>query len=107
MSLLTVRQTTPEGTAFLMLALVGELEVVNVDKLTDAAVRAIADGQRHLLLDLTGITRCDTGSLYTLLGIRHAANHAGGSLAVTEASASVHEALLRTGLRELLPVTPG
>ncbi|WP_373299603.1 hypothetical protein [Streptomyces poonensis] len=69
-------------------------------------VQVLERDDRPLLLDLAGVTRCDNGSLFTILGIRHAANHLGGSLSTTEASASGHSALHHTGLRELLPITP-
>lgn len=72
-------------------------------ELSDMVVRELESGHRHLLLDLTGITYCDSGSLYTLLGMRHAASHVGGSLALTAASKCVCEALDCSGLRDQLP----
>ncbi|WP_282797811.1 STAS domain-containing protein [Streptomyces sp. CC224B] len=106
MDRLVVRPAPCDDSAFLTLVLVGELEVVNVGKLSDAAVWAFAQGQRHLLLDMRGVTQCDTGSLYTILGIRQAASHVGGSLAITQASTAVHESLAGSDLRELLETTP-
>ncbi|MFJ8391141.1 STAS domain-containing protein [Streptomyces sp. NPDC094438] len=106
MDRLTIRQTSPEGAAFLALELTDELEVVNVGKLSDVVVDAFERGERHLQLDFTHITRCDSGSLCTILGIRHAASHFGGSLAIIAVSPAFRETLQQTGLRTLLPVTP-
>ncbi|MFD4476592.1 STAS domain-containing protein [Streptomyces sp. NPDC058471] len=103
MDRLAIRETLSGIPHFLTLVLVGELDVFNVGKLSDTVVRELEAGQRHLLIDLSGVTRCDNGSLYTLLGVRHAASHAGGSLALTAASGCVQDALDRAGLRALLP----
>uniref|UniRef100_UPI0034DE1A56 STAS domain-containing protein n=1 Tax=Streptomyces flavofungini TaxID=68200 RepID=UPI0034DE1A56 len=87
----------------LTLTLHSELDVGSVGRLSDTVVSALEAGRRHLLLNLTGVTWCDAGSLYTLLGMRHAAIHANGSLALTAASDCVHERLDRLRLRGLLP----
>ncbi|RCH64228.1 anti-sigma factor antagonist [Streptomyces sp. SDr-06] len=107
MDRLTVRHASCEDTSFLTLVLAGELEVSNVSKLIDTIVGVLERGDRHLLLDLTDVSLCDEGSLFTILGIRHAANHLGGSLSIIAASPPVHDAMCQTGLRELLPITPG
>jgi anti-anti-sigma factor len=103
MDRLAIRRTAAGSPAILVLALDGELDVMNVGKVSDTVVRALEAGQRHLLVDLTGVTWCDAGSLYTLLGMRHAAIHANGSLALAAASDCVHETLDRVRLRGLLP----
>lgn len=103
MDRLAIRSTPSDSPAILLLALDGELDVLNVGKLSDTVVDALEAGRRHLLVDLTGVTWCDAGSLYTLLGMRHAAIHAGGSLTLTAASDCVHETLDRVRLRGLLP----
>ncbi|MEV0123689.1 STAS domain-containing protein [Streptomyces sp. NPDC050703] len=103
MDRLAIRSVPPAGPATLELALDGELDVLNVGKLSDTVAAALAAGRRHLFIDLTGVTWCDAGSLYTLLGMRHAALHAGGGLALTGASDCVHATLDRVRLRGLLP----
>ncbi|MEU7581954.1 STAS domain-containing protein [Streptomyces sp. NPDC041068] len=106
MERLAIRETSSGGSpAFLTLTLFGELDIINIGKLTDTVVRELEAGHRHLLLDLDGITYCDSGSLYTLLGMRHAASHVGGSLALTSASSCVRKTLDRSGIRDLLPFT--
>ncbi|MEV8319964.1 STAS domain-containing protein [Streptomyces sp. NPDC059900] len=103
MDRLTIRESVSDNPPFLTLVLSGELDVVNVGKLSDTVVYELETGRRHLLIDLTGVTWCDAGSLFTLLGMRHAAGHAGGSLTLTAASDCVHEALGLARLAELLP----
>ncbi|MEV6319537.1 STAS domain-containing protein [Streptomyces sp. NPDC051776] len=106
MDRLTIHEISTSDSPVLRLALAGELDVVNVGKLSDTAVRVLERGAQHILLDLTDVTWCDSGSLYTILGIRHAAQHAGVSLNISAAGAPVRETLHRTGLRDLLPITP-
>ncbi|RII13694.1 STAS domain protein [Streptomyces sp. YIM 130001] len=107
MGCLSVRQASPDCALFCMFAFSGELDVTSVGTFADTVVRSLEQGGRHFCLDLSGLTWCDNGSLFTLLGIRNAANHAGGSLSCTAVSTPVREALYRTGLNELLPVVPG
>ncbi|MFF0738867.1 STAS domain-containing protein [Streptomyces sp. NPDC004111] len=105
MDRLTIRQTRYENSVFPTLVLTGELEVSNIDRLSDAVI-VLEGREHHLRLDLAEVTWCDSGSLFTLLGIRHAAGHLGGSLALPAASPAVHTALQVAGLHELRPVTP-
>ncbi|MGP3775979.1 STAS domain-containing protein [Streptomyces sp. SDT5-1] len=106
MDRLSVRQVSPEGALFRVYVLSGELDIVNVGKFVDTVVDALEHGGRHFCLDLSDVTWCDNGSLFTLLGVRHAANHVGGSLSCTGVSPAVRDALVRTELGELLPVIP-
>lgn len=99
MDRLAISEAPSGHPSFLTLVLVGELDVSNVGKLGDTIVCEL----EARLLDLTGVTFCDNGSLYALLGMRYAASHAGSSLALTAASDCVHEALDRAGLHALLP----
>lgn len=101
---MTVRQVSPEGAIFGVFALSGELNVVGVSELVDVVVRVLEGGGRRLCLDLSGITWRDNGSVFTLLGIRHATTHVGGSLSLAATSGTVREAFYRKVLGELLPI---
>ncbi|MEV3856053.1 STAS domain-containing protein [Streptomyces sp. NPDC050095] len=103
MDRLILHLTTPDPAHHLELEISGELDAANTPKLCDAVTEALERGGRHLVLDLSGITWCDNASLYTLLGVRHAVHHVGGSLTICRASGAVCEALSRTGLTDLLP----
>ncbi|CAM5407033.1 Anti-sigma factor antagonist OS=Streptomyces alboniger OX=132473 GN=CP975_04260 PE=4 SV=1 [Streptomyces alboniger] len=102
---LTIEEA-PTGRHHVRLRLGGELDFATVPTLCGTVVDLIADGHRHLLLDLSAITWCDNASLYTLLGIRSALQHAEGTLALTGASPAIRRALDRTGLAPRLPLTP-
>ncbi|MFZ3558859.1 MULTISPECIES: STAS domain-containing protein [unclassified Streptomyces] len=106
MDRLTTHQVSPDDASFCVFALVGELDTSSIGELISTVVHTLEHGGRDLCLDLSTVTWCDNGSLFTLLGIRHAAIHIGGSLSLLAVSAPVCEALHRTGLNELLPVVP-
>ncbi|KUN02051.1 hypothetical protein AQI95_28635 [Streptomyces yokosukanensis] len=90
-----------------LLRLAGDLDYATIPALCDTVVDIMSDGKRHLVLDLSKITWCDNASLYTLLGIRSALQHADGSLALTAASPAIHQALERTSLNPRLPLATG
>ncbi|MEV0322480.1 STAS domain-containing protein [Streptomyces sp. NPDC050658] len=101
---LTIHKSSPDGAAISTLVLVGELEIVSIGKFREFVIQALERADRHLELDLSGITRCDEGSLYAVLGMCQATHHAGGSLAITAASTPVRDALHRTGLDRVLTI---
>ncbi|MFC8095358.1 STAS domain-containing protein [Streptomyces sp. NPDC057301] len=88
----------------LVMSLIGELDADTAPAVCEATVSVMSNGGRRILVDLSGVTLCDNASLYTLLGVRHALSHAGGELTLISPSEAVRLALLRTGLRELLPM---
>ncbi|MFK4066268.1 STAS domain-containing protein [Streptomyces sp. NPDC029674] len=106
MGQLVIHRTSPDAHHSVTLTLVGELDVGSISEFCDIVVRTLRSDGRHLMVDLDGITYCDNGSLYTILGIRHATDHVGGSLAITAASAPVHNALHHNGLHRVLTITP-
>ncbi|WNZ13478.1 STAS domain-containing protein [Streptomyces sp. 11x1] len=98
----------------LELHLAGELDIDTSTSLREylAALAARSPGDL-LVLNLSGITFCDSASLYTLLGIRQALSVAGIEVQVAELSAAMRAAAERAGppvLREALdargPVPP-
>ncbi|MFC7308058.1 STAS domain-containing protein [Streptomyces monticola] len=98
MDRLTIHQDTSGDACFLHLELTGELDTANISALCDIAVSALEQGRPHVRMDLSGVTQCDHATLYTLLGIRHALSNAGGSLALSDTSDSIREALACTRL---------
>ncbi|WP_345665549.1 STAS domain-containing protein [Streptomyces venetus] len=74
----------------------------SVTSLCDVAVASVESGIRRLRLDMTGVTMCDNGSLYMLLGLQHALRATGGALAIATTSAPVESALTANGLSHLL-----
>ncbi|MEV0259411.1 STAS domain-containing protein [Streptomyces sp. NPDC050732] len=104
MGQLVIHRSPPDADHVVTLTLTGELDVINISQFRAAVVLILRTDARNLLVDLDGITWCDNGSLYSILGAQHAARKAGGSLAITTASTPVREALDHNGLRERLSV---
>ncbi|MFE9687575.1 STAS domain-containing protein [Streptomyces sp. NPDC006285] len=84
----------------------GEIGIQTAPALRKEALDAIAQGHPHLILDLTGITFCDSSGFNALIGIMRCATAAHGSLTL----AAVPDRLLRmldlTGLSAILPSYP-
>lgn len=94
----------------LELHLAGELDIDTSASLREYLAGLAARSPGGLLvLNLSGITFCDSASLYTLLGIRQALSVAGIEVQVAELSAATRAAAERAGppaLRKVLG-TPG
>ncbi|WJV47195.1 STAS domain-containing protein [Streptomyces flavofungini] len=86
------------------LTLDGELDTRSTPALCALTSQVLAEGSRHLTLDLAAVTHCDNASLFTLLGIRQAIHHAGGSLTLANPSHVVQLALAHSNLRDRLPL---
>ncbi|MGX1564675.1 STAS domain-containing protein [Streptomyces sp. NPDC055509] len=99
---LTIQPIRPPSGGTLTLALTGELDVHSVASLCDIAVTSVESGVRRLRLDMTGVTVCDNGSLYMLLGLQHALRATGGALAIATTSTPVESTLTANGLSHLL-----
>ncbi|KAA6223490.1 anti-sigma factor antagonist [Streptomyces albofaciens JCM 4342] len=91
---------TPDGSTALLLT--GEFDVHTVNSLCDTIVVLIEAGSRCLRLDLSGVTWCDNGSLYTLLGLKDAVHAADGYLALSWTGWPVAQGIARNGLWQLL-----
>ena len=85
------------------LRLAGELALGTAPELNSAIDRLIAEGRRELLLDLTGLTFCDSSGIAAFVrGDNLAAAADGGWLRVTGATGRVARVLQVTGLAEVL-----
>ncbi|MEB8336861.1 STAS domain-containing protein [Streptomyces endophyticus] len=89
---------------FMTLALDGELDTGSIPAFCELASQVLGEGSRHLIMDLSLVTRCDNGCFFTVLGIREAIHHAGGSLTLANPSRCVQLTLSRSILRDLLPL---
>ncbi|MFF3493272.1 STAS domain-containing protein [Streptomyces sp. NPDC002795] len=89
---------------FMTLALDGELDTGSIPAFCELASQVLGEGSRHLIMDLSLVTRCDNGSFFTVLGIREAIHHAGGSLTLANPSRCVRLTLSRSVLRDRLPL---
>ena len=101
---MTLKRTPITPGYFMTLALTGELDTGSIPALCALTSKVLAEGSRHLIMDLSEVTRCDNASFFTLLGIRQAIHHAGGSLTLANPSTPVQDALAKSALRDLLPL---
>ncbi|MEU4482678.1 STAS domain-containing protein [Micromonospora sp. NPDC023966] len=84
------------------LRLAGELDLSTAPELTAAIDRLAAEGHRELLLDLAGLTFCDSTGIAAFVRGDNLAAAAGGWLRVTGATGRVARVLQMTGLAEVL-----
>lgn len=101
---MTLKRTPITPDYFMTLSLDGELDTGVIPALCELTSRVLSEGSRHLIMDLSQVSRCDNASFFTVLGIRQALHHAGGSLTLANPSRCVRLALARSVLRDLLPL---
>ncbi len=102
---LTLTTTHTDG-PLAVLDVGGEIDIQTAPALREEALALIAQGHPHLILDLTGVTFCDSSGFNALIGIMRCATAAHGSLTL----AAVPDRLLRmldlTGLSAIMPSYP-
>ncbi|WP_320066223.1 STAS domain-containing protein [Micromonospora sp. RTGN7] len=84
------------------LRLAGELDVSTAPELIEALDRLAEEGERHLLVDLTDLTFCDSTGIAAFVRGDNRAAARGGWLRLTGASGRVERVLRVTGLAEVL-----
>lgn len=85
-----------------LLRLAGELDMSSAPELNAAVDRLAAAGERHLLVDLTELTFCDSTGIAAFVRGDNRAAADGGWLRVTGATGRVARVLQVTGLAEVL-----
>ncbi|GAA2549461.1 STAS domain-containing protein [Streptomyces sp. NPDC058947] len=81
----------------------------DVDLHTSVALRAyvsalLAQGVRHLVLDLSATQYIDSTGLSTFIRLLHAAQRCGGSLRLAAVPERLERMVAMTGIEQLLPV---
>ena len=84
------------------LRLAGELDLGTAGELHSTIDRLVAEGRRELLLDLTGLTFCDSTGIAAFVRGDNLVAAAGGWLRLTGATGRVARVLQVTGLAEVL-----
>lgn len=95
--LLTI-ETTRLDAGNVRLRLTGELDYDTAPELIATAADLRGDGDEPVIIDLTGVTLCDSSGLSALLAVHHAA----GAIRLTGVNPQLQRMLDRTGLSELL-----
>lgn len=82
----------------------GAIDFHTAPRLRTGGLELIEQGHHQLILDLTGVTFCDSAGLSALIGIWHAAQGAGGSLALAAVPDRLMHVLTLTGLHSVMPI---
>ncbi|TKS99096.1 STAS domain-containing protein [Streptomyces lasalocidi] len=84
----------------------GEIDLHTAPGFRTRVLALIDQGDHHLILDLSGVSFCDSAGLGALIGIWHGAQEAGGSLALAAVPDRLMRMLTLTGVDSLLPHYP-
>lgn len=104
MSELVVRTERRDGTAVVTVG--GDLDYDSHGRLDDAVGAALEDPPAGLVVDLAGVTYCDSCGLRVLLGAHRRATEAGATFLLRGAGGQPARALRLTGLDEVLGEVP-
>ncbi len=88
-----------------VLHLAGEIDVLTVTKLSAIVTEALAEPPARILLDLSGVTFCDSQGLGTLVVLSRKAQHAHTVLTLTNVGDFLLRVLDITGLRGALMIS--
>ncbi|MEU2180931.1 STAS domain-containing protein [Streptomyces thermolilacinus] len=99
---LTLTTTHTDGN-LAALCVSGEIDIHTAPALRKGALDVIAQGHPHLILDLTGITFCDSSGFNALIGIMRCATAANGSLTLAAVPERLSRVLDLTGLSTVMP----
>jgi anti-sigma B factor antagonist len=81
----------------------GEIDFATHETLLNTLMEEIEHGHRRIVLDMSGVTFCDSTGLGVLIRVQQRAVAAGGWLRVAGASETVRRALEITNLDRLIP----
>lgn len=98
------RATQRNGWTILHVA--GEIDMATAPQVRQHAVAMVADGRRHLVLDLTGVDFCDSTGLGVLVAIVKRVRTAGGDLRLVSDDRRFNELLVLTRLDRVFDVHP-
>jgi anti-sigma B factor antagonist len=83
----------------------GEIDLATVNTLRSAITSALAQGVRHVVLHLEGVTYIDSSGLGTLIGAHKRVTASGGTMTVVCTRPRILRLFAITGLDRVLTVT--
>ncbi|GAA2997467.1 STAS domain-containing protein [Streptosporangium longisporum] len=89
-----------------VIALAGELDKLSSPGLHDVLAEQLDGGACHLVLDVGGLSFCDSTGLWTMLAFQRRTGTAGGSLRLAGAYGVLERILTVTGLAAAFPRDP-
>ena len=98
---ITVERSPDEVTVHLA----GEIDVLTVTELSTLVNEELADPPARIVLDMSGVTFCDSQGLGTLVVLSRKAQHARTVLALTNVGDFLMRVLDITGLRSALMIS--
>lgn len=97
---ITAQRTVDET----ILNLAGEIDMLTANRLSNAVNEALSDAPQRIVLDLGGVTFCDSQGLGTLVVLSRKASHAQSLLVLTNVGDFLIRVLDITGLRSALMI---
>ncbi|MEV4626521.1 STAS domain-containing protein [Micromonospora sp. NPDC049523] len=97
---IAVQRTADE----VILSLAGEIDMLTASRLSAVVNEALSDAPPRLVLDLAGVTFCDSQGLGTLVVLSRKASHAQTLLVLTNVGDFLLRVLDITGLRSALMI---
>jgi anti-sigma B factor antagonist len=91
-----------DGVARLVVA--GEVDLTSADALTGRALALLDDGPTQLVLDMSGVTFCDSAGLNALFRVYARAEEMGARLMLQSLNAPVYRVLDATGATTVLTI---
>ena len=89
----------------IVLHLAGEIDVLTVTTLSSRVNEILCDPPTRIVLDMAGVTFCDSQGLGTLVVLSHKAQHAQSMLALANLGTFLQRVLDITGLRSALMIS--
>lgn len=87
-----------------VLKLAGEIDMLTAARLSNAVNEVLGEGGVRIVLDMTGVTFCDSQGLGTLVVLSRKASHSQSVLLLTNVGEFLLRVLDITGLRSALTV---
>jgi anti-anti-sigma factor len=103
MTVLSMRIIHHTGRSVLLLS--GELDILSAPTLHNGVERMIARDRRHLVLDMAGLTFCDSCGLQALLKTQRRLTAAGGTMELTHVHGILQRVLDLTQLSDVFTIT--
>jgi anti-sigma B factor antagonist len=93
-----------QGAANSVVTVVGELDVISADDLRAALGELLEEGRTRLIIDVTGLTFCDSMGLRLLLEFLDRSTKSGGFLRLAGVRGVLERVLTVTGLNAAFPI---
>ena len=90
---------------YVVLALVGEIDLYTAPRLQSELTSALSDGKpTQIVVDMSGVEFCDSTGMNVLLAAHRTATERGGQLALAAPRPSVRKILEVTGLQSVFTI---